>query len=195
MKPLEFFKLLIWHDYKVNHPLFPERGYSYNTFGHLKPEKREKKRIEKFLRLMPKCTGAIIENRGQMFIENIGSGNQYKPKVSWRGSGMRKGIEDITAVINGRMFAIELKRRYKNGKDRQSVHQKRRQAEIEDAGGVYLIVESYADFYAKFWEHYPLTETEMIKQLKSVVVMCDFCGNTAIKGKTHCEKCACLRTF
>jgi hypothetical protein len=168
MKPLDFLRLLIWRNYKVNNPLMPERGYSYNLFQNAKPEKREKKRIEKFLRLMPKCTGAIIENRGQMHIENIGSGNQYKPKVSWRGSGMQRGIEDITAVINGRMFAIELKRRYKNGKDRQSKWQKQRQAEIENAGGIYLIVESYADFYEKFWEYYPLTESEMIKQLKDI---------------------------
>ena len=133
----------------------PEHAIPVNTFSNLRAEKREKKRIEKFLCLMPRCTAAIIENRGQRvdnrkvvtdyvgFSKVIGS-------VEWIGSGIKRGIEDISAVINGRMVAIELKR----GKDRQSKWQRQRQAEVEAAGGVYLIVKSYQDFFEKFWKLY-----------------------------------------
>ena len=37
---------------------------------------------------------------------------------------MRRGLADIKAVINGKPVDIELKRIYKNGKDRQSDYQK-----------------------------------------------------------------------
>jgi pheromone shutdown protein TraB len=154
LKPLDHLKELIIKESKKKHPDFPEHAIPVNTFNNLKPEKREKKRIEKFLQLVPRCTAAIIENRGQVKIEKIHKVNGTMNKLSFIGSGMRKGIEDISAIINGKMVAIELKRKYKKGKDRQSKWQKQRQLEVESAGGEYWIVESFDDFYTKFMERH-----------------------------------------
>lgn len=57
-------------------------------------------------------------------------------------SGM-KGSADISSTIDGRSVKIEIK----YGRDRQSDDQKRYQEAVERAGGIYLIVRSFAEFY------------------------------------------------
>ncbi len=52
-----------------------------------------------------------------------------------------KGTADISATINGRSVKIEIKM-----KDKQSEVQREYQRRIEAAGGVYLIVRSFAEF-------------------------------------------------
>ena len=63
----------------------------------------------------------------------------------WTTSGTRKGIPDIFAAKHptGRMVGIEVK----IGKDRQSDDQKKRQEEIEQSGGVYIIAKTFEQFY------------------------------------------------
>jgi hypothetical protein len=62
MKPLDKLKELLIAEQKVKYPNAP---YHYaNTFDTAKPEKKEKKRIEKFCELMGHSV-SIIENRGQ----------------------------------------------------------------------------------------------------------------------------------
>lgn len=94
------------------------------------------------------CTGRYQDN-SQTFedvtgrVRTIGSG-QWLPT-----SGI-KGTADISAVIRGRSVKIEIKIH-----DRQSEDQKRYQAKIEAAGGVYLIVRSlteFMDWYNAFTE-------------------------------------------
>ena len=66
-------------------------------------------------------------------------------KLIWtRGQGMT-GSADIHAVINGRMYAIEIK----YGRDRQSDAQKAYQKRIEAAGGKYIIVRKLDDLIEK----------------------------------------------
>ena len=85
------------------------------------------------------CTGRYMD-RSQTFedvtgkVRTIGTG-QWIPT-----SGM-KGTADISAVIQGRAVKIEIKIR-----DAQSEDQKRYQQRIEAAGGIYLIVRSFAEF-------------------------------------------------
>ena len=86
------------------------------------------------------CTGRYMD-RSQTFedvtgkVRTIGTG-QWIPT-----SGM-KGTADISAVIQGRAVKIEIKIR-----DAQSEDQKRYQEATERAGGIYLIVRSFAEFY------------------------------------------------
>jgi hypothetical protein len=148
-------KAMIKAAYQKTHPNFPEHAIPINTFDGLKPEKREKKRIEKFLNLTPGCSCNIIENRGQRIdntttIESYDGARRTVGSVEWRGSGMRKGIADMIAIIKGRAVHIELKRIYKNGRDRQSEYQKQQEAEVRASGGHYWIVHSFEDFYHKF---------------------------------------------
>lgn len=58
-------------------------------------------------------------------------------------SSARKGSADISAIIRGRSVKLEIK----YGKDRQSDVQKAYQAEVERAGGVYIIVRTFDQFY------------------------------------------------
>jgi hypothetical protein len=67
---------------------------------------------------------------------------------------MRKGLADIDAIINGKPVKIELKRVYKNGKDRQSEEQKKEQEMIERGGGQYIIVESFEDFFTWYEKYF-----------------------------------------
>jgi hypothetical protein len=67
--------------------------------------------------------------------------------VEWIGSGMKKGIADLQGSIKGRAVAIELKRKYKRGKDRMSAAQIEFKERQERDGGIYVVVSSFEDFY------------------------------------------------
>jgi hypothetical protein len=154
MKPIDHLKELLKQKKRIKYPSIPEHALEVNTFDKMKPEKREKKRIEAFLNATGNY-GAIIENRGQRMdnrkvVSDILGRQKVIGSVDFIGSGMRKGIADIKATIQGRAVDIELKRIYKNGKDRQSEHQKKEQEMIESAGGQYWIVTSFDDFYQKY---------------------------------------------
>lgn len=79
--------------------------------------------------------------------DRINNTGVYDPFLKrFRKSGTRKGIADIIGLINGRYIAIEVK----FGKDRQSEEQKKIQAEIEGAGGIYLIAHTFTQFVKEF---------------------------------------------
>ena len=154
MTPLDHLRQLLKGEQREKYPSLPEHAMSINTFDKMNPEKREKKRIEKFLNLTGNYA-SIIEVRGQRidkrktYTDAIGQ-TKTIGSVEFIGSGMRKGLADIKAIINGKPIDIELKRIYKKGKDRQSEAQKAEQAKIERAGGEYWVVSSFEDFYEKF---------------------------------------------
>ena len=58
-------------------------------------------------------------------------------------SSATKGSADISATIKGRSVKIEVKW----GRDKQSDNQKAYQAEVERAGGVYMIARTFDQFY------------------------------------------------
>jgi hypothetical protein len=62
-------------------------------------------------------------------------------KGSYR-PGANKGHGDIASIINGVFVSWEIK----IGKDRQSVHQKAFQDEVQRAGGKYFIVSTFDEF-------------------------------------------------
>lgn len=85
-------------------------------------------------------TGRYIDNRktitdviGQKKV--IGSGK-------WIPTTGTKGSADISATIKGRSVKIEIKTT-----DRQSEAQKEYQRQVESAGGIYIIVRSFQEFY------------------------------------------------
>jgi len=144
-------KELIKEDLKIRYPKVPDHAQPINIFGAMKPEKREKKRIEKFCDLKGHNI-VIIENRGQRrvtdnsYTDAIGGEHNIKV-VEWIGSGMKQGIADLQGSIRGRSVAIELKRKYKVGQDRMSQAQMEFKARQERDGGVYVIVDSFESFY------------------------------------------------
>ena len=66
---------------------------------------------------------------------------QYIPTTGTKGSA------DISAVIEGKAYKIEVK----YGKDRQSTAQKAYEQSITSAGGIYLIVRTMDDF-VQWWD-------------------------------------------
>lgn len=86
------------------------------------------------------CTGRHIDNTE--VVENVLGDRRRIGSVKWLPTSGQKGTADISATINGRSVKIEVKMR-----DRQSADQKAYQKAVESAGGVYLIVRSFAEFY------------------------------------------------
>jgi len=73
----------------------------------------------------------------------INSQGQFDPRTkTWRKSGMKKGLSDLQAIVLGRFIAIEVK----IGRDRQSEEQKKREAEIKQAGAFYIIAKDIEQF-------------------------------------------------
>lgn len=154
-KPIDHLRELILHEQKAKFPSMPEKYLRINDFSKDKPEKKEKKRIEKFLNLIGGCRGTIIEVRGtrkdnRETVTDVLGRQKVIGSIEWTGSGMRRGIADIQAVIKGMAVDIELKRIYKKGKDKQSEFQKEEERKMNEAGGEYWIVDSFEHFYQKF---------------------------------------------
>lgn len=68
----------------------------------------------------------------------ISSEGRYRPGVGFL-KGTHTGMEDIQALIKGKLFAIEVK----SPNDRMSDEQKKRKAAVESDGGHYIIATSF----------------------------------------------------
>jgi len=62
-----------------------------------------------------------------------------KEKGSYRTSGMKKGLPDVIGIYRGRFIGVEVKIGY----DKQSEDQKKREVEINAAGGKYFIAKTF----------------------------------------------------
>ena len=152
-KALKHLEELLLAESKEKYPNLPDHCRTVNTFTTVaNKESKQIKRIETFFRLMPKAKmnridnkGTRIDNRKRMY--NPLGADQTVGSVQYRPSQMQNGLADLVGLIDGRYIAMELKRVYKNGKDRQSKVQKDFQREVEAAGGVYVIVDSFEDAY------------------------------------------------
>lgn len=80
---------------------------------------------------------------GKMIVDVVGRGRQMKG--TWL-PGNNVGQGDLQIIIKGKTYSVEIK----IGKDRQSDVQKQYQAKLESAGGVYVIVKSWDDFWENF---------------------------------------------
>lgn len=94
---------------------------------------------------LTKCIVSYIQLKGG-FASRINSTGQYRPELRKYvyGTG-RKGLADIMATFKGKSLHIEVK----IGRDRQSEHQVKIQAEVEASGGLYYIARNFTDF--KIW--------------------------------------------
>lgn len=91
------------------------------------------------------CTGRYVDNT--QVVENVLGDKRRIGSAKWLPTSGQRGTADISAVIRGRAVKIEVKI-----KDRQSDDQKRYQADVEKAGGVYLLVRSFEEFKQWFDE-------------------------------------------
>jgi len=99
---------------------------------------------------LTKCITRWLELNGY-FAGRVNTTGTYNQKLGkFIHSCSRKGMADITAVINGKHVSIEVK----YGKDRLRCEQMKVKHEIEQAGGIYIVASSFDNFL------------EQIKQIK-----------------------------
>ena len=128
---------------------YPNTPQEYITFKPMKANSANEltKAVIKFIRLSGgqaeriSVTGRTINTR-KTYTDILGHRKTIGP-VKYIPSAMTKGSADISATIQGKSIKIEIKW----GKDRQSPAQANYQAEIEKAGGIYLIVHTFDQFY------------------------------------------------
>jgi hypothetical protein len=84
------------------------------------------------------------------FAARINSGAVYDRRLGIyrKGSGATAGMADVNAVMGGKSVSIEVK----IGKDKIRESQIKVKAQIEQAGGVYIIVRSFDDFLQQIEE-------------------------------------------
>lgn len=92
-------------------------------------------------------TGAIKDGR-KTTIDVLGNSRTIG-SIEWIKSTSQTGTSDISATIQGRSVKIEIKCKA-TGDNYQSEGQKVYQKQIESAGGTYLIVRTFDDFYKWF---------------------------------------------
>ena len=97
---------------------------------------------------LTRCIVDYIRFRGGQAerINTTGIPVQQRGRIVWRKSNATKGSADISATIAGRSVKIEIK----INSDRQSEAQRRYQATIEYAGGLYFIAKDFTTFVEWF---------------------------------------------
>ena len=91
---------------------------------------------------LTKCIISWLQLNGH-FGARVNTQGTYSEKLGkYIRSGSRKGMADITAIINCKHVSIEIK----IGRDRMRPDQMKVKQEVEQAGGVYIVVSSFDDF-------------------------------------------------
>jgi len=93
-------------------------------------------------------SGRTVDHR-QTFTDVLGH-QRTIGTLQWIPGTMTRGSADISATIAGRSVKIEVKIAF----DRQSEHQKKYQAEVEKAGGVYIIARDFQGFYDWYQDYF-----------------------------------------
>jgi len=141
------FKELLLAEHKQKYPDWPERPARYLGKWSDKKANGLTRMIIKFLQLSGwqaeriSVTGRMVDNR--KVVENVIGQRQQIGSSYYIPGTMTKGSADISATINGQSVKIEVK----IGRDRQSEYQKAYQAEIEKAGGIYVIARTFQGFF------------------------------------------------
>ena len=122
---------------KINKPLIPEYAYGKASFKMSKNKETViLDKIVKYLNWIGEL-GIVVDSAAH-YSKYVGMYVKSKTTV---------GCSDIIACIGGEFYAIELKRNYEMGKDRQSDMQKKFEDRVRNAKGRYIIVSDFMDFY------------------------------------------------
>lgn len=145
-RPATILRKMIFEDNKKRYPEMPE-GWIPDVPIKTSGANNVTKAVIKFLKLSGHQAERINTmgrriDQTQTYTDVLGYKRQIG-SVKWiKGTGT-KGSADISATIDGRSVKIEVKW----GKDRQSAEQKEYQRQVEKAGGIYIIVHTFDEFY------------------------------------------------
>lgn len=143
---LKLLNSLAFAEIRVKHPSIRPELLPYPKFSD-KTANELTRSIIHFLQLKGHqaeritVTGRPIDKR-QTFTDVLGRSRTIG-RMTWIPGTGTKGSADISAIIQGKSVKIEVK----TGRDRQSEYQKEYQKKIESAGGIYVIVSSFEQFY------------------------------------------------
>ncbi|OZI09335.1 hypothetical protein BWI93_04555 [Siphonobacter sp. BAB-5385] len=146
MTALQALHDLALHSKRANHPTFPEKLIPKPKFSD-KTANGLTKCIVAFIRLQGfqaervSVEGRVLDGR-KTFQDAVGYRRTIGTVKRIRSSA-QVGSADVSAIINGRSVKIEVK----VGNDRQSQAQKEYQRQVEAAGGIYLLISSFQQFY------------------------------------------------
>jgi len=154
MKPLSTLNAMIHADMVRRYPEIPERLLPNKPIKATKANDLTKA-IIKFIQLSGgqaeriSVTGRRVDMR-RTFTDVLGNQRQIG-SVRWIKSSMQKGSADISATIAGQSVKIEIK----VGRDRIRPEQEIYKQQVEKAGGIYLLIHTFDDFYQWYTSKYP----------------------------------------
>ena len=154
MKPLATLNAMIHADMVRRYPKVPERLLPNKPIKATKANDLTKAVI-KFIQLSGgqseriSVTGRRVDMR-KTYTDVLGQQRQIG-SVRWIKSSMQKGSADISATIAGRSVKIEIK----VGRDRIRPEQEIYKLQVEKAGGIYLLIHTFDQFYEWYKSKYP----------------------------------------
>jgi hypothetical protein len=154
MKPLATLKAMIHADMVRRYPEIPERLLPNKPIKATKANELTRAVI-KFIQLKGgqaeriSVTGRRVDMR-KTYTDVLGQQRQIG-SVRWIKSSMQKGSADISATIAGQSVKIEIK----VGRDRIRPEQEIYQQQVEKAGGIYLMIHTFDEFYQWYTSKYP----------------------------------------
>ena len=133
---VEDLERLAYDRFRLSHPNFPVHAIALRRYR------------DDTANGLTRCIVDYIRFRGGQAerINTTGIPVQQRGRIVWRKSNATKGSSDISATIAGRSVKIEVK----INSDRQSEAQRRYQATIEQAGGLYFIAKDFTTFVEWF---------------------------------------------
>ena len=92
---------------------------------------------------LTKAIKRYLELKG-CYVQRVNTTGIYSQKLKkYIYSGSTNGAADLTAVVGGKHISIEIKL----GRDKLSEKQKEVKAQVEKAGGIYIVVKNFQDLY------------------------------------------------
>ena len=91
---------------------------------------------------LTKAIIAHLRHNGHFATRQNSTGIYDVARGTWRASNTRKGVADISAVIDGRAVQLEIKA----GRDTIRTDQLRVQSDVRAAGGIYEFVRSFSEY-------------------------------------------------
>jgi len=89
--------------------------------------------------------------------ENITTGRTVEEKGKWTTSGATIGVSDLVGLTDrGIILCIEVK----SGRDKMRHMQVKRQKEVVDRGGIFIIAKTFEQFKAEFQQKLAIFENE-----------------------------------
>ena len=163
MNPKEIYEMLVYQKMVSEHPSsyrrdpeqFDRAFKPLGKFPAIRSAAQLEKVIVNYIKMMGHSASKVSTQgtylKGKKTVSTNVLGHKYVNQESgkYMPGGGRKGASDISATVYGLSVMIEVK--FSKG-DRLSKEQKAYAAEIQNAGGFFMVAHRFEDFFEKFKE-------------------------------------------